>query len=123
MEDHKLSDVLLEESYILSFKREGDNILIVMHLMLENRKEGHGTIIFPNVISDKWTSLLGEAASLEFIEKNAKRYCFKDAPPDLGSIDVIENQGFEWRLIGDFGEAKITTKDTIPFVILDEYGT
>src|ERR1700733_8537010 len=95
-----LERVILEESYVLGFRRIGNDICVCMNFLLDDGSFRVGAIRFSTVTSEEWKTSAGELTSMERLGEVAHRYYSggPDASPDLGDLDSICLIQDEWHL-------------------------
>jgi hypothetical protein len=113
-----IEQILLADSYVLSFCRRGKDIAIQMEFTLASDGLGHmvpGQVIFPDVENEEWHRGTGELSSLEKVNECAHRY--NSGPnedgshetPDIGCIDSIRFADGNWQVVGDWGSCCLRT--------------
>lgn len=66
--------VILEESYVLSFRRIQSDIYVVMNFLLTDGSVCVGAILFPAITWEDWLTQAGERTRMEALNESAHRY-------------------------------------------------
>lgn len=121
-----IEQILLADSYVLAFSRNGKDIAMEMEFTLASRGLGqmtHGRIIFPEVEKEEWHLDSGELSSLEAISQTSRLYYSgpnddgSHEPPDMGCINSIYFVDGKWHVLGDWGSGCFRTQSSPKVVI------
>jgi hypothetical protein len=111
-----LSNIYLEDSYVLEIRESGSRVEFDMEFVL---LENHPNYAAP-LIGEKYCYRRGlirlDNCSDKFFQRSLNVNSDADGEIDLGNIDIFDRTGDLITLSGDWGELSLTSCDVIVFM-------
>ncbi|MEU2014141.1 hypothetical protein [Nocardia sp. NPDC019302] len=116
-----LSDLYLEDSYVLEVIERPTEVVFVLDAVLTPE---HSMYRAPGA-GEQYCYVRGDlifenASRVEWLEKSFRKYKDASGSEDMGNIDVLTNTDGVYYLEGDWGKVRIWSADDPQFVISEK---
>lgn len=108
----ELSEVYLEDSYVLAIKEDGDTITFSMLLVLrEQHPRYHDPLPGEQYCYANADLIFTGVQGVRWLERSHQIYTDATGEEDLGNIDTMVYDTDHYDLTGDWGHVQIVTQD------------